>query len=154
MNDPSRPADRGPARAPSLAWTVRAVGLGLICDIGATLAATLLLTAMLGGRLVGEHATAQALEQALLASDTYILLALAAGLGGTVLGGYVAARAAGEREYLHAMLAGVAVLVLGELALSQSGSAYPVAYRLIGALLTVPAALYGGHLRKRRRVPA
>lgn len=154
MNDHRPQADSRPARAPSLAWTIRAVGLGLICDIAATLAATLLLTALLGGRLAGENATPEALEQALLASDAYTLLALAAGLGCTALGGYVAARAAGEREYLHALLAGVAVLVLGELALSQSSSAYPSAYRLIGLLLTIPAALYGGHLRKQARLRA
>ncbi len=152
MNDDYRKPDTPPTRAPSLSWSIRAVGLGLISDIAATLVVSIVLTALVGSRLAGEGATAEELEQALLASDAYTLLALGAGLSCTVLGGYVAARTAGEREYLHALFAGVAVLVFGEMMLAQSSTAYPVTYRLIGLLLTIPAALYGGHLRKRARV--
>jgi len=154
MDDDRRDAGARTGRAPSLSGTIRAVGLGLISDIAATIAASVVLTAVVGRRLVGEHATVEEMQQALLASDAYTLLALATGLCCTALGGYVAARVAGEREYLHALYTGVAVLVFGELMLAQSDTPYPVAYRLIGLALTIPAALYGGHLRKRGVRPA
>lgn len=147
------PTDRSsPSRTP-FGWgaTVRAVGAGLVADIAATMVAGLLLVTVIGGRLVGEGASAEDLEQALLASGGYVLLSLLAGLACTVLGGYVAARVAGEREYYHALLTGIAVLVFGELMLAQTSAAYPLAYRLIGNILIIPAALYGGHLRKQAR---
>ncbi len=154
MNEERRETDGRNRRTPSLAWTIRAVGLGLISDIAATVVVSVVLTAIVGRRLAGENASLDELEQALLASEGYTLLALLAGLACTVLGGYVAARAAGEREYLHALLAGVAVLVFGEMMLAQSTGAYPFGYRVIGTLLTIPAAVYGGHLRKRGRARA
>jgi hypothetical protein len=69
-----------------------------------------------------------------------------------VLGGYVAARVANQREYYHALLTGVVVLVFGELMIGMSSEDYPLAYRVIGDLLAVPAALLGGHLRKTARL--
>jgi hypothetical protein len=154
MNEDPPEAGGRVGRAPSLAGTIRAVGLGLISDIAATLAASVVLSMVFGARLAGDAATPEELERALLASDGYTLLALAAGLSCTVLGGYVAARVAGEREYYHALLTGIAVLVFGEMMLAQSAVAYPFAYRLLGNLLVIPAALYGGHLRKRARLRA
>ena len=150
MNGDRRETDGGTGRAPSLAGTIKAVGLGLISDIAATVAISVVLTAIVGRRLVGDDASVEELEQALLASEGYTALALLAGLACTVLGGYVAARTAGEREYLHALLAGAAVLLFGEMMMAQSTGSYPFGYRVIGTLLTVPAAVYGGHLRKRQ----
>ena len=65
----------------------------------------------------------------------------------TVLGGFVAARTANHREYWHAFLTGLAVLILGEIMIGFSADTYPLSYRLIGDLLTLPAALLGGHIR-------
>ncbi|MCC7547415.1 MAG: YrzE family protein [Burkholderiales bacterium] len=151
MNDDRREKGDRPGRPSSLSGSVRAVGLGLISDIVATLAASIVLTGVVGRQLAGGNASVEDIEKTLLASDAYILLALAVGLASTVLGGYVAARVAGEREYLHGLLTGIAVLVFGEIMLAQSPATYPLGYRVIGVLLTVPAALYGAHLRKRAR---
>jgi hypothetical protein len=73
------------------------------------------------------------------------------GLGCTVLGGYVTARTAQRREYYHALLTGIVVLVLGEIMVSGSDGAMSLAMRVIGDILVIPAALLGAYLFKSGR---
>jgi len=149
-NDPYTPPsapvrDRDPEASGS---TWKAVTFGVLSDIVGTFLAGIVLFALLGSMLVSQGASPEELDRALMQSDAYMLMAGVTGLGFTVLGGYVAARVANQREYYHALLTGVVVLVFGELMIGMSGEGYPLAYRIIGDLLAVPAALLGGHLRK------
>lgn len=153
-NDPYTPPsapvrDRGPETAGS---TWKAVTFGVLADILGTFLAGIVLFAVLGSILVSQGATPEELDRTLMQSDAYLVLAGVLGLGFTVLGGYVAARVANQREYYHALLTGVVVLVVSELMVGLAPEGYPLAYRLIGDLLMIPAALFGGHLRKTARL--
>lgn len=137
--------DRKP-EVPGSTW--KAVTFGLLADVMATFLVSLLLYFVLGSMLLSQGASPEELDANLMSSQAYLMLSTAVGLACTVLGGYVAARVANQREYYHAMLAGVAVLVFGELMLSMTPGGYPLAYRIIGDVLVIPAAIFGGHLRK------
>jgi hypothetical protein len=140
--------DRKPEAAGS---TWKAVTFGVLADIGATFLVSVLLYVVLGSMLLSQGASPPELDSNLMSSQAYLMLSAAIGLACTVLGGHVAARVANQREYYHAMLTGVAVLVFGELMLSLSAENYPLAYRIIGDVLVIPAAIFGGHLRKRAK---
>jgi len=153
-NDPYSPPsapvrDRGPEAAGS---TWKAVTFGVLADVVGTFLAGIVLFAALGSVLVSQGASPEELDRTLMQSDAYLMLAGAVGLGFTVLGGYVAARVANQREYYHGLLTGVVVLAFGELMISLSPDGYPLAYRIVGDLLAIPAALFGAHLRKTARL--
>jgi hypothetical protein len=143
---PSAPVrDRQPEGVGS---TWKAVTFGVLADIAGTFLAGLLLLVVLGSVMVSRGASPEELDRTLLQSDAYLLFAGVIGLGFTVLGGYVAARVANQREYYHGLLTGIVVLVFSEMMTSLSPEGYPLAYRIIGDLLAIPAALFGAHLRK------
>jgi len=147
---PSAPVrDRQPEGAGS---TWKAVTFGVLADIAGTFLAGIVLLVVLGSVLVSRGASPEELDRALMQSDAYLMLAGVVGLGFTVLGGYVAARVANQREYYHGLLTGVVVLAFGELMTNLSPEGYPLAYRIIGDLLAIPAALFGAHLRKAARL--
>jgi hypothetical protein len=148
MSEDPRSTRPGPA-IPLAAFNWKAIAFGLFTDICSTGAMSLVLYALVGARLVEEAATPEVIEQTLLASHLYVLASMAAGLGCTVLGGYVAARIAGRLEYYHALFTGVGVLLFGELMMLGSKTDYSIGLRILGDLLLVPAALYGARLRKR-----
>lgn len=135
--------DRGDRRRGSTLW---AVFLGVVTDIGGSMAAGILMLVLYpltGAPMPGG-------DRSVAPVDGYLWASLAVGLCFTALGGYVAARAANNREYYHALLVGVASLLIGELAIGLSNEGYPLAQRLIGDMLVIPAALMGGHQRRKQ----
>jgi hypothetical protein len=152
-NDPYTPPsapvrDRVPEPGGS-AW--KAVTFGVLADVLATFVGSILLFALLGSFMVSQGASPENLDANLMSSDVTMLLGLALGLACTVLGGYVTARTARRREYYHALLTGIVVLVLGEVMLSGSPDGSPLALRIIGNILVIPAALLGAYLHKSAR---
>lgn len=82
--------------------------------------------------------------QVLLQDVRYLTLGLILGTASTVLGGYLAARLAGSVPYFNALAFGVLGLLI-----SMIGSGdLPAWFKIIGLLLTLPAAVLGGHLAK------
>jgi hypothetical protein len=146
---PSAPVrDRLPEQAGS-AW--KAVTFGVLADVLATVVLGMVLFSVLGSLLVSQGATPADIDAGLLESDAAAVLGLAVGLGCTVLGGYVTAQVARRREYYHALLTGIAVLILGEILLSGSPDDTSLAMRIIGDVLAIPAALFGAFLSKSAR---
>ncbi|HZP86236.1 MAG TPA: hypothetical protein VFB54_05405 [Burkholderiales bacterium] len=146
--DPQHRSSSSARPPPLAAFNWKAVAFGLFTDILSTAVLSVVLFSLLGTRLVAEGTAPRDMERALLSSNAYLLVSMIAGLGCTVLGGYVSAWVAGRLEYYHALLTGIAVLIFGELMMLGSPLDYPLAYRVLGNLLLIPAALYGGHLRK------
>ena len=87
----------------------------------------------------------RAAVDALNQSSGFLLSALAFGTITTILGGYLAARLAKRRPYFNAGALGLASAAIGIL---LSGSS-PLWFDLVGFFVTLPAALFGGHLSKR-----
>jgi hypothetical protein len=131
--------------------TLWAVFLGVVADIGGTIVAGILITLMFPGLSAPEQGSADP-SLPVAPSAGYLWFSLLVGLSFTTLGGYVAARVANNREYFHALLLGVASLVLGELMIAMTPEAYPLGQRLVGDLLVIPAALVGGHIRRKQKV--
>ncbi len=104
---------------------------------------TLLLSAALGVDLADETAV-----ERLYASTTFLAVAIALGLVFSAVGGYVAARIATGSELNNAFATGIASAVLS---LILSIGSQPALWAVVvGALLTVPAALAGGWVVARR----
>jgi hypothetical protein len=145
---PSAPVrDRLPEPAGS-AW--KAVTFGVLADFMATIIGSMVLFSLLGAALVSQGASPEDLDDHLMGSDMNLMILMGWGVTCTVFGGYVTARVAKRREYYHALLTGIVVLVLGEMLLSASPEGYSLAARLISDILAIPAALFGAHLCKAR----
>ncbi len=142
---PSAPLRDLQPQAPGATW--KALILGVLTDLLGTALSSFALVTVIGMMMLSHGATREDID-ASLRSTGYMVIGMALGLGCSVLGGYVAARVANQREYFHALLTGVIVLVAGEILLSLSQETAELAYRIIGDLLVVPAAVFGGHLRK------
>jgi hypothetical protein len=76
----------------------------------------------------------------------FLTAAMILGTASTVLGGYIVARLAQSVPYFNALAFAVVGIVLGAL---MSGD-LPVWFTVVGLTLSVPAALLGAHLYKRR----
>ena len=153
-NDPYTPPsapvqDRDPESVGS-SW--KAVIYGVLTDLAGTFVGGIVVFAALGSMVASDTTAPERMDEALMQSTGYLTVSLAVGMCFTVLGGFVAARTANHREYWHAFLTGLAVLILGELMIGLSPDAYPLSYRIIGDLLTIPAALLGGHIRLSAKV--
>lgn len=119
---------------------VKAVLLGALVDtVGTLLVATALFVAMSAAG-ISEAEIAVRLRGA-----SGLALMLILGLGFTLLGGYVAGRAAGQDELLHgALVAGIG-LVLG---LLFRDTGLPLWYEAAGLLAMLPFGMAGGHIAK------
>ncbi|WOB09024.1 hypothetical protein [Piscinibacter gummiphilus] len=88
----------------------------------------------------------QAAIEAVTATDGFMFASLLYGTATTVFGGFVAARVARSHPYFNALAVGLVGLVLG---LVMGGEA-PFWFEALAFLVSVPAALAGGHLALRR----
>jgi hypothetical protein len=128
-----------------------AIALGLGVDIIASIVVSTLLSVIAG---VSVAAGGGSLDEAATLMDRsagWLAIGMLAGLGCTVLGGYVAARFANHSEYANAFAVGVASLVFGEVMLVAFSQDLPLWLRIAGDLAVVPAAVLGGHLRMLRK---
>jgi hypothetical protein len=146
-NSPLRDDER--SRRSSTPW---AVFLGVVADIGGTIVAGMVLALLMPGLAAPVPSVDPSMPSA--PPEGFQWFSLLVGLCFTGVGGYVAARTANHREYFHALLVGIVSLVLGELMVGMSPEGYPLAQRLVGDLLVIPAALLGGHLRLNQKALA
>lgn len=164
MSQPS-PADINPYASPSAAssnapfgaepprFRILAVVVGCLVDILSSTVAGLVFGIVVGFFLVLQGANFERMRQILSTSIAVILGGLLIGTCGSILGGYVAAWMARQRELQHALATGIASLTIGIVMLSlQSLSPVPLTQptwgSIIAFMLTVPAALLGDWLRR------
>ena len=108
----------------------------------------MILTIFFASQSVRENTTPEqtrAAVEALNQSSGFLLSALAYGTFTTILGGYLAARLAKRLPYFNAGALGLAGVAIG---IFLSGSS-PLWFDIVGFFVTLPAALYSGHLSKR-----
>lgn len=129
--------------------SIRAVVLASLAVLGVDIVASLVLTKMFGGPGFGSGLSEEEIRRAyqvLLQDVRYLSFGLILGTASTVLGGYLAARLARTMPYFNALAFGV----LGLLISIMGAGDVPTWFKLMGLLLTLPAALLGGHLAKQR----
>lgn len=88
---------------------------------------------------------------AVFASTRFCLLALPAGLGCTVIGGFLAGRGAGTHPVKNGVAVGIAGLLLGIAGslVPSTGPASPWWFDFLGFVLILPAGAAGGALARR-----
>lgn len=129
--------------------SIKAVVLASLAVLGVDIISSMLLTHLFGGPGFGSGLSDEQIRsayQVLLQDVRYLTLGLVLGTASTVLGGYLAARLARSVPYWNALAFGVLGLLI-----STIGSAdVPAWFKVISLLLTLPAAVLGGHLAKGR----
>jgi hypothetical protein len=113
----------------------------------------IIMTILFGRESFQEGMTPQQTQAALEAinqSNGFLLAGLAYGTTTTIVGGYLAARLAKTFPYFNAAAFGLVGIALSVLLASDS----PLWFTSIGLLSTLPAALFGGHLARRRDSPS
>lgn len=131
----------------------KAVLLGIIADIGATLLISTALITYLGAKAGMESLPEEEARQLIVdafQTPPYLLLGGVLGLLATALGGFVAARVAGVAPLLNAACVGVFGVLLGILFIGEA----PLWFSLIAILLTPPAAIAGGVVWRRSNPPS
>ncbi len=130
---------------------VKAVLVGLAVDIGGTFAAGILLSVLVGVAMSVADGTME--ESAELFAGSGLLKAAMMAIGGgcTVLGGYVAARIANRTELNVALMFGLCSLAAGELLSRWMDNGVDGLEHAVFLVVTIPAALFGGWLCKRRK---
>ena len=123
----------------------KAIAIALLLSLALDVIGFVLLShAQLGDGLSAEQ-TEVALR-ALIQDPGFLLTNLVYGTFTTVVGGYLAARIAGTYPYFNALAVGVGGIVIGLLV----GSDAPAWFDAIAYATTLPAAVLGGHLGRRR----
>ena len=130
---------------------VKAVLVGLAVDIGGTFAASFMMS-LLVGIAVGMAGGGVSETAALFAEPGLLKTAMIViGAGFTVLGGYVAARIANRTELNVALIFGLCSLAAGELLSRWMDNENSALEHAVFLVVTIPAALFGGWLCKRRK---
>lgn len=119
--------------------------LSLVLDLVGGVLLVMVFGVGLGADTTPEEA--EAAVQAALQHTGFLLTSAAYGIATTVFAGHVAARMARAYPYFNALAVGVIGLALGLLLSSDA----PWWYDALALLLSVPAAVLGGHLAVRRR---
>lgn len=138
-----------PAPMPPL--NKKAIAVGAVIDIGGGMVLGVLYTVTYMVLLASQKIPPTEWQGKMLADPVYYVVNLVMGLAFIALGGYVAARMARVREIDHAVwvaLVGIALSVL-VVAVTDT-SEYPSWYLPVSFALTIPTALVGGYIARRR----
>lgn len=143
----SRVADRESGKTRP---TWLAILVGLLVDVIGTELFFLVASFIIGLSMAMQGASQEEIIQSYSATPFRIFFFIS-GLVFTLIGGYVAARVANNREYLHGLYLGIASIVTSALLMLWLDSQTPLSFDLAYFILAVPAALAGAHLRKKHQ---
>jgi hypothetical protein len=132
-----------------------AIGIALLVDIAASFVLGALGGAVYGLSL-GVSGAPRPDPRTLMTSEPILWVMLLAGLGGSAIGGFVAARLARHAPLLHGCALAIASLALGLLLSTQGGGApaqAPAWYEPAGIVGALLATLLGALLVRREDVP-
>jgi hypothetical protein len=145
-------ADQPPP--PGSPW--KAIGLGLLTDIGGTLLASMVLAIAFGIAMSAQGQGPEEIEAAMSAPFLDSWLSTAAtlvGLGFSVAGGYVCARIVRRSELKFGAVQGVLATVLGFALAGQSqADDRPFLLASISFVAVLAGALWGQHRNRARRL--
>ena len=119
----------------------RAIVYGCLTDIGATIAATVLVSIIAGAASSDPAGLRETIQ-----SPGFVALQFILGLAATIFGGYVAARRSPRAELTNALAVGVVMTTLAILGPVVVGARLDL-LGIIGIVLTTPAGLTGGLVR-------
>jgi len=130
---------------------IKAIAAGFVADFAASTIFSILLSLLAVVILAGKGYSGDDLEKMLLSvinDAPYRIFSLVAGLGFTLVGGYIAGRLAGVGELFHAGAVGILNILFGLFFLDLHYSWL----QALAFVLVLPAALIGGNIAKQRRL--
>ncbi|HKO87496.1 MAG TPA: hypothetical protein VJU83_03150 [Burkholderiales bacterium] len=127
-----------------------AVAAGLAADVLGTELFSLAASFILGVSMAIQGASEEEIVQTFSATPFRVFFFIS-GLAFTLIGGYVAARVANNREYLHGLYLGLASMITSAVLIVLVNSESPLSFDIAYMVLAIPAALIGAHLRKRHK---
>lgn len=129
--------------------SIRAVILATLAVLGVDILSGMVLTQVFGGPGFDSNLSQDEIRRAyevLMQDVRYLTLGMILGTASTVLGGYLAARLARSMPYFNALAFGV----LGMLISMIGTGDLPMWFKILGLILSLPAAVLGGHIAKLR----
>ncbi|MBX3620183.1 MAG: hypothetical protein KF891_09400 [Rhizobacter sp.] len=141
-------APHDPARRFVTRFDPKAIAVAMLLSLALDVLGSIVLVSAFGAQVDAGMSAEQvnAAVEAVMAGTGFRLASLVYGTATTVFGGYVAARLARTTPYFNALAVGVLGVVLS-LLLSDDA---PWWFEALGYGLSLPAALAGGHLARRR----
>lgn len=126
----------------------KAIAIAMVLALMLDVVGAVIFQTVFGGELREGMSSEQvkAAIEAMQQNTGYLLASLVYGTGTTVVGGYVAARLARAYPYFNALAVGVIGIVLSLMLTSVT----PGWFDALAYLITLPAAVLGGHLGQRR----
>jgi hypothetical protein len=126
----------------------KAISIAMLLSLALDVLGSIVLVSVFGAQVDPAMSAEQvnAAVEAVMAGTGFMLASLLYGTATTAFGGFVAARVARAYPYFNALAVGVLGIVLG-LLLSDD---VPWWFEATGYLLSIPAAVAGGHLARRR----
>jgi hypothetical protein len=126
---------------------IRAILLATLAVFGIDFVSGTVLFAVFGGEAAGgSEEEVKRVAVALAGNAGYLRAALILGTASTVVGGYLVARIARQIPYFNALAYGLLGVVLSTI---LPGELPPLWFRIVGLVLTVPAALLGAYFARR-----
>jgi hypothetical protein len=138
--------------APRPGSPYKAVGLGLLADLGGTTLYSIALVFLYSIALASQGLSQEEIEQALRdvpPDSLFFWIGALGGMGFSVLGGYVCARVALQSEYTLGAILAVASVVLGTLLLGGTGS-LDLGLAIVLHAGSVAAVIAGAHIGKKQ----
>jgi hypothetical protein len=129
-------------------FSVKAVLIGWVVDIGGSLGVGFLVGVFAGIYLIIKGVSPDRMEEAIYSSFGFLLTSLIIGLFFTGLGGYIAAKIAKTAELKHAFVVGLLSALTGMLYIVLSSNPGPPSFNIVGLTLVIPIAVLGGYLAK------
>jgi len=130
---------------------IKAVVAGFVSDFVASYVFTILLSLLAAFIIAGKGYEGEDFERMLLSvmkGVPYRTFSLVAGLGFTMMGGYIAARLANGGELFHSGAVGILNIIFGLFFINMNIAWY----NFIAFILVLPAAVMGGNIAKQRRL--
>ncbi len=131
---------------------LKAVGIGLAVDIGGSLMTSLVLGMVYGAMLAASGASAEEVTSALSNVSPYAWVSItgfAAGVGFSILGGYLCARIAQRSEYTLGGIMAAISTVIGMLASRHSDSPFAIFILVVAEFAAVMIGVRIGYSKNR-----
>lgn len=126
----------------------KAIIIAMLLSLALDVVGSIALVSAFGVQLTSDMSPEEVNTAVLAVTQTtsFLFASLLYGTATTVFGGYVAARLAPGYPYFNALAVGVIGMVLGLLLADDA----PFWFEALAFLVSVPAAVFGGHLALRR----
>ncbi len=133
---------------PMTRFDPKAIIIAMLLSLALDVVGSIALVASFGVQVHPDmtHEETSAAIQAVTSTGGFLFVSLLYGMATTVFGGFVAARLARSHPYFNAMAVGVLGIVLGLLL----GGDAPFWFEALAFVMSVPAAVAGGHIALRR----